>query len=843
VLDEKQCYVVPMQHRYRILHTAQRNLNENSDWTFASKHFGITTYYRREKDNSLSIKLEGEMKDVPLFDQICVLKELDLHYTWSPFCTSSLTVADLDKLDIVGWFFIGLSRFGLARDGCFRAIGCDNISEDGTVIITGQGINDLVVHNGIIHPEPEDTYLSKDPIIQKLDIPPVPTRRGSGRMTIRRFEASFFVKDATTATTKIVSNMDPNISFLPQTLLEFVMKHLFGVLVGKLQYAAKKIAKDPIHNEHAILMRNEEYTFYHDWLLPKFQAVCRQRGWDMPTIPAFALSTEQIQAEKQRRDKLGFDLRRGGTCDTTTTSADGIVENLSHVTHVNSEKETISSDDIPLDLLSDISSINDAATVRSRNPLANYLREREAGIKKRKAAEVAAGRRRIATLLQPRELSYDKAKRLDELKRAKCLRLGLPYEKRSVSSLSIDEDEPYYNSTDDVISKAAMMTTIPEKKLTLSQEFTKKLNQQSPRARFWTIFLLIVILFIFLHAEALSGIVLNFLKVKFDKQKSSIISIHSMISSRSWFVTFFEDLLIIFYMFCCAVPHFLLCDLALVYAFDSLELSSKSGSHVKRFYTDNVRLGMAGMSGGIVLISIGQSLFFVGIRFILYCCIQLYHFIVHNMIPKLWMTMNNMLQILIPDQLIQMMQLTSWGTTKIVYTFTVWTSRWTVYLINLQMNLFVRSHFLGRSIEALGKMIMRLVWSIQNLFSWVNNKPSTSWRYAAFDMARTLFSYTSVFLLIVLILFTVSARSASVQLLGKEKKREKQQKYARTVSSLTMDGGLLTSDNDGPLPSISHETSTKSAFDTAMKKEYALSIRQSRSGSISNDDGNSHQQT
>lgn len=143
-------------------------MNENEEWTFASTHFGITTYYRREEDKSLSVKLEGEMKGIPLFEQVCVLKEVDLHYKWSPFCTSSLTIADLDKLDVIGWLFVGLPKFGLARDGCFRAIGCDNISEDGSILLAGQGINDRKPDT----PTPPDTYLSDDPIISKLDIPP-----------------------------------------------------------------------------------------------------------------------------------------------------------------------------------------------------------------------------------------------------------------------------------------------------------------------------------------------------------------------------------------------------------------------------------------------------------------------------------------------------------------------------------------------------------------------------------------------------------------------------------------------------------------------------------------------
>jgi hypothetical protein len=185
------------QNRYKLFRRAQQNLNEHHDWSYASSNFGVTTFYRHEKDGSLSIKLDGEIDGVPLFEQLCVLKELDLHYKWSPFCTSSQAVADLDKLDLVGWFMIGIASFGLARDGCFRCVGCDNTSEDGSIILAGRGIRDIVhsppqeqqisssteiggqvpekkKYNGIADDDYDDynKFLVDDPILDQLDIPP-----------------------------------------------------------------------------------------------------------------------------------------------------------------------------------------------------------------------------------------------------------------------------------------------------------------------------------------------------------------------------------------------------------------------------------------------------------------------------------------------------------------------------------------------------------------------------------------------------------------------------------------------------------------------------------------------
>lgn len=169
LLESERAALDKLTHRCRLFRRVQDNLKgENQDWVFASKHFGISTYYRKEPDGSLTCKLEGEMHGCPLFEQICVLKEVDLHHRWSPFCTSSMTIADLDKLDVVGWFMVGLPNFGLARDGCFRAIGCDNSREDGSILLTGIGVQDVRPGD----PPPEDDFLSADPIIEQLDIPP-----------------------------------------------------------------------------------------------------------------------------------------------------------------------------------------------------------------------------------------------------------------------------------------------------------------------------------------------------------------------------------------------------------------------------------------------------------------------------------------------------------------------------------------------------------------------------------------------------------------------------------------------------------------------------------------------
>ena len=64
---------------------AQLSLTDDAGWTFAQTLFGISTSYRREPDGTLSIKLEGELSGVLLFEQPSVLRETDLFHLWAPF--------------------------------------------------------------------------------------------------------------------------------------------------------------------------------------------------------------------------------------------------------------------------------------------------------------------------------------------------------------------------------------------------------------------------------------------------------------------------------------------------------------------------------------------------------------------------------------------------------------------------------------------------------------------------------------------------------------------------------------------------------------------------------------
>ena len=214
--------------------------------------FGVSTSYRREADDSLSVKIEGELHGVPLFEQLVVLREVDLYHTWAPFMGQSRKLAQLDRLDVVAWYVVGVPVLGLTRDACYRAVGCDCMNEDGSVLLVAVGLHDTEEHgvkDSLAAPTADglgvqrsvsqeqlqqqqqqhgamshlssslidtstSSFLARDEILSTLQIPPIPEGIGRGRMTIRNFSASIDILTPTAARTVMVVNVDPNLHLM-----------------------------------------------------------------------------------------------------------------------------------------------------------------------------------------------------------------------------------------------------------------------------------------------------------------------------------------------------------------------------------------------------------------------------------------------------------------------------------------------------------------------------------------------------------------------------------------------------------------------------------------------------
>lgn len=578
----------------KLFREARDNLKKNADWTLAQTLFGVTTHYRREDDGSLSIKLEGEMSDVPLFEPVCVLREIDLHCTWAPCVTSSLTIAHLDKVDTVGWIMIGLPNFGLARDGVFRAIGTDSTMEDGSIYLFGQGVQDTPPGKQPINP----TFLNTDPELETLDIPPAPTRMGSGRLTIRKFEARVEVLSPDHCKIVILANVDPNLAFIPQSLIEFVMKKMCGFIVHKLKKASVKVSKNPVRNIHAQRIR-EDSDFYAKWLLPKFEAMCNDRGWEMPTVKPLNLTSAQ-QAEAERLEERGFgkthsfgdleDANFAANSNFSIHSEPGatMIQNLppgGTSASDNGDDENRSTDNI-----SEISSVSGtSSSVWRNNPIATYLRDMEQKTQERKAQKVIQARLKARKRLKPKPRPASSHQRLKELK----------MRKRQRQRCNTGDGTIVIPQTNlPAVRESCEFKEIPdltEKKIQTPVADFLQFNGQDKWKRKMVLAVLLFVLNILLHL---------------DKKILPLISPFG----KPWWFQLLGDVITLVYIAICGACHFLLGDMMLVYVFEEFELGMKSGEHMRQFYKGKVRMATFFVTVALVGFSLGKGVLIAMIR-------------------------------------------------------------------------------------------------------------------------------------------------------------------------------------------------------------------------------------
>lgn len=675
-------------------------------------HFGITTYYRREDDGSLSVKLEGELTGVPLFEQIAVLRAGDLHYKWVPFCSSSMVVAELDKLDLVEWFMIGIPQFGFARDGCFRAIGCDNMSEDGSILVAGQGINDVMPGDR----PPEDPFLSDDPVISKLSIPPVPTKRGNGRLTIRKFETVVNVTSPTSAKTRIVANLNPNISFLSQGIIDFALKHLAGVILGKLQSAARKAVKKPDTNPHAQKMR-EDYDFYQVWLMAKFKAFCEEKGWEMPKVAAFTLNEEQLVHNRRYADRKTRKLNTFGGHDTSASDRLDIAS-VESARNMKVEKAD--------DSVSEITSKSNISLWQN-NPVSGYMQTVKARKMQEQEARIAEVRQRITDMMKPKQLSFEQQDRLDELRIAK--------QRRAVEMGSFSVGGSVATGTTSITSEK------PSQHPTLMQWITLQLYKHGKWARVFVMAIFVALLFVLLHPALLM-----------NAYMSSVLSHIPDGPIMEWAKDFFT----ILYVCLCTLVHCCLCDVSLVYTFSSLELGSKTGQQVRSFYGKNVRVGAFALSISIAVFSVLKASLRV-LLYILFCIVSQLPSVVRALLSASLEKAEDFLS----------------GTNNEIAAFALNWLRWLRQHSILSAEQFdtVVFHFpmsdakLGFFAEIF-ETTYDMVWSRLTvigsflLYGSTNDQNwnvHISWRHDVFSTSRSLFSYSAVFLVTVLLLFILTA--------------------------------------------------------------------------------------
>lgn len=75
--------------------------NVDESWILGQSMFGTKTHYKLLDGGSMMIRLEGDLDDLPMFEQLAVIHEVDLFHEWIPFCSTSRTITKLSPVELI----------------------------------------------------------------------------------------------------------------------------------------------------------------------------------------------------------------------------------------------------------------------------------------------------------------------------------------------------------------------------------------------------------------------------------------------------------------------------------------------------------------------------------------------------------------------------------------------------------------------------------------------------------------------------------------------------------------------------------------------------------------------
>jgi hypothetical protein len=75
--------------------------DDDTDWILGADMFGIKTWYKLDEDHTMILKLVGDFDELPVFELLSVIKEVDLFTEWVPFCKESCLVDEITHHELI----------------------------------------------------------------------------------------------------------------------------------------------------------------------------------------------------------------------------------------------------------------------------------------------------------------------------------------------------------------------------------------------------------------------------------------------------------------------------------------------------------------------------------------------------------------------------------------------------------------------------------------------------------------------------------------------------------------------------------------------------------------------
>jgi hypothetical protein len=157
------------------------------EWADGGTMFGVKTHYKTAPSGCVTVLSEGGQMDVPIFEQMAVLKEAALLKHYVPFCSDSSVVHKVSETEVLGYFNVNM--FPTSRDTCVHAFGVDCLREFGCIVLIGKSVQEW----------------------PGVEMPFKPAGLLHQQMSIEDYTAIINVTSPTSAQTRLLFTVDPKV--------------------------------------------------------------------------------------------------------------------------------------------------------------------------------------------------------------------------------------------------------------------------------------------------------------------------------------------------------------------------------------------------------------------------------------------------------------------------------------------------------------------------------------------------------------------------------------------------------------------------------------------------------
>jgi len=241
-LKQNQTLLQNVKTDIQYMELVLKELKLNEDWN-VEKNGELKVWYKKMPNtNSISLRMEAEV-DIPLINMITLINEVELWPLWIPFVSKTQEIKAIHRGAKIYYLDTSLPYPLANRYMHVYGMGLNRLYENGTVLVVAKTIdhdNDFFKHHNAIKIEkPKEVNIEIS--IGGFEVKPL----GPEKI---KFLA--------------VANVNPNFTWLPDSLLNFIVRKVSGLIFSFIIKHAKNFKGSAWEKE---TLKPEKKELY-DWL-------------------------------------------------------------------------------------------------------------------------------------------------------------------------------------------------------------------------------------------------------------------------------------------------------------------------------------------------------------------------------------------------------------------------------------------------------------------------------------------------------------------------------------------------------------------------------------------------